>query len=131
MPDQKDTPGQRLKAFRKKKELSQGEFGRPAGVKQNMISGFEKDQKAPDRRSVLAIWAVWGFNPEYWLYGTEPETKWPGPDQSGSLAPELEELLAFLVQKPEWWPVFREIMQKAKHEGPAQLQKLKEMRDES
>lgn len=126
----KQSPGERLRDYRKAKGLNQEEFGRPVGLTQNNVSRLENDQVAPDLTTALALQNGYGLNPDFWLYGTEPSEVQLVPRGSPEVSDEARILLEFLEKNPDWWKVIYQIIVSSGRETEATIEKLRKIRDE-
>lgn len=69
------TIGKRISELRKQKKLSQETLAEELNVSRQAVSKWENDLTIPDMENLLALAQLLGVQPEYLIYGTEPQQK--------------------------------------------------------
>lgn len=71
------TFGERLKAARKNKNMTQKQLAIMIGAAHNSISNWENDQNKPDPDTIEILCGTLGISPNYLFYGTTEEIACP------------------------------------------------------
>lgn len=64
---------ERLKEFRKEKDMTQSELGALLDVKKSYYSQIESGKKSPSRNFINKLVSISNKPEEFWLYGVEKE----------------------------------------------------------
>ncbi len=79
--------GDRLKALRKAKNLTQGELGEMIGVKKSVVCLYEKELRNPSIEAIIDFVHIFGVSADY-ILGTDCKIKTVGEDNYYTLTKE-------------------------------------------
>jgi len=114
----KDTVGQRIRALRRSKKLTQVQLAKIAGVSSPAVTEWEKDSYLPKAASVEAMAKEFGVSTDYILTGKEKNNFIPGVNNTAPVTAKMAPVLSWvqagtftnvqavnLSQVEEWLPL--------------------------
>ncbi len=104
-----ETMGQRIRALRREKKLTQGELAKIAGVSAPNVTGWEKDAYAPKADPLSKMAAYFGVSTSYITNGDES-----GPKLDSTVA-QLKVLDIEAFKKNTIFPIAKMLLNLLKH----------------